>query len=139
MFAPSLLTGWLVDRLGLTRMMTAGTLTLAGAIAVTSSSHAVGAYWTGLVLLGAGWNLLFIGATVLLTRSYAPAERFRAQGLNDVSVFGSQALASLASGAALYRFGWTQMSLAAAPLLVLVLVLIARTGVKYVGPTATAK
>lgn len=127
MFAPSLVTGWLVDRFGLRQMMAAGALVLGAAIATTASSHAVWAYWIGLVLLGLGWNLLFIGATVLLTRSYAPAERFRAQGLNDVSVFSSQAIASLASGAALYRFGWVAMSLAAAPILLLVLTLIVTT------------
>jgi predicted MFS family arabinose efflux permease len=124
MFAPSLVTGWLVDRLGLLRMMTAGAIVLGAAIGVTSSSHSVAAYWTGLVLLGLGWNLLFIGATVLLTRSHSPAERFRAQGLNDLTVFGSQALASLAAGAVLHRFGWTVMNIAAAPFLLAVLALI---------------
>jgi predicted MFS family arabinose efflux permease len=125
MFAPSLLTGWLVDRLGVRRMMTAGALVIGAAIATAASGHTVPAYWTGLVLLGLGWNLLFIGATVLLTQSLAPAERFRAQGLNDLTVFGSQAMASLASGAALHRFGWTAMNLAVVPVLLLVLVLIA--------------
>ena len=86
------------------------------------------------MLLGLGWNLLFIGATVLLTRSYTQAERYRAQGLNDVTVFGSQALASLASGAALYRFGWVAMSLAAAPILLLVLALIVATSRKSAAP-----
>ena len=127
MFVPSLVTGFLVDRLGLTRMMIAGTVTLMAGLVAAASGHTVWAYWTGLVLLGAGWNLLFVGATVLLTRSYAPAERFRAQGLNDVAVFGSQALASLASGAVLHRFGWIAMNLAAAPILILVLALIVRS------------
>jgi MFS family permease len=126
MFAPSLVTGWLVDRLQISRMMTAGALVIGIAIAAAASGHSVGTYWTGLVLLGLGWNLLFIGATVLLTRSVAPGERFRAQGLNDLAVFGSQALASLASGAVLQRFGWAAMNLAAAPVLLLVLVLIAK-------------
>jgi MFS family permease len=108
-------------------MMAAGALALMASLAVTGSSHAVAAYWTGLVLLGIGWNLLFVGGTVLLTRSYAPAERFRAQGINDVAVFGSQALASLASGAALHRFGWVAMNMAAAPVLLLVLALIVAT------------
>jgi len=124
MFAPSLVTGFLVDRLGLTRMMIAGAVTLLGSLVASASSHSVAAYWTGLVLLGAGWNLLFVGATVMLTRSYTAAERFRAQGLNDVAVFGSQSLASLASGAVLYRFGWVSMNLAAAPILLVVLGLI---------------
>jgi MFS family permease len=127
MFGPSLMTGWLVDRLGLKRMMTAGALVLIASVGVTASSHALWAYWLGLVLLGLGWNLLFIGATVLLTKSYTPAEQYRAQGLNDVTVFGSQAMASLASGAVLYRFGWVAMSLATAPILLLVLALIVVT------------
>jgi MFS family permease len=124
MYAPSLVTGFLVDRLGLTRMMIAGTLTLMACIAVAASGHTVGTYWLGLVLLGIGWNLLFVGSTVLLTRSYQPAERFRAQGINDVAVFGSQAIASLASGAVLHKFGWVTMNVAAAPVLILVLALM---------------
>ena len=126
MFAPSLLTGWLVDRLGVSRMMMVGTLAIGGAIAAALAGRSVAAYWTGLVLLGLGWNLLFIGATVLLTRSLDAAERFRGQGLNDFMVFGSQALASLAAGAVLHRFGWVAMNLAAAPLLLVLLVLLAR-------------
>jgi predicted MFS family arabinose efflux permease len=124
MYAPSLVTGWLVDRLGVNRMMIAGSITLLGCTAVSASSHDAGAYWLGLVLLGIGWNLLFVGATVLLTRSYVPAERFRAQAVNDLAVFGSQATASLASGAVLYQFGWLTMNVAAAVVLIVTLVLV---------------
>jgi len=126
MYAPSLVTGWLVDRLGVSRMMTAGAIVIGAAIAATTSGHGVPAYWTGLVLLGLGWNLLFIGGTVLLTQSLSPTERFRGQGLNDFTVFSSQALASLASGAVLNRFGWIAMNIAAVPLLLVVLLLIVR-------------
>jgi predicted MFS family arabinose efflux permease len=127
MFAPSLVTGWLVDRLGVPRMMTAGALAIGGAIAAASSGHTVPAYWTALVLLGVGWNLLFIGGTVLLTQNLSPAERFRGQGLNDFTVFSSQAVASLAAGAVLHRFGWAAMNLAAVPILLVVVALIARS------------
>jgi MFS family permease len=126
MFAPSLVTGWLVDRLGVTRMILAGALALGAAVAAGASGHSVAAYWLALVLLGFGWNLLFIGATVLLTESLQPADRFRGQGLNDFTIFSSQAVASLASGAVLHRFGWVAMNLAVVPLLLVVLVLIAR-------------
>ena len=124
MYAPSLVTGFLVDRLGVRRMMIAGALGLLGCSAVSASSHAVAAYWVGLVLLGVGWNLLFVGATVLLTRSYQPDERFRAQAVNDLAVFGSQACASLASGALLYQIGWRAMNVAAAAVLVGMLAVI---------------
>jgi MFS family permease len=130
MYAPSLVSGFLVDRLGVRRMMIAGTIALLACIAFTATSHTFVAYWIGLVLLGLGWNLLFIGGTVLLTRSYEPGERFRAQATNDLTVFGSQASASLASGAVLHQFGWAAMNLAAVPLLLLVLVLVAAFGAR---------
>jgi MFS family permease len=125
MYAPSLVSGYLTDRLGERRMMIGGALALLACSAFTSTSHTVGAYWLGLVLLGVGWNLLFVGATVLLTRSYAPSERFRAQAVNDFVVFGSQACASLASGAVLHRWGWTTSSLTVVPVVGVLLMLLA--------------
>jgi MFS family permease len=139
MYAPSLVTGFLVDRLGVRRMMAAGAFALLGCIANTAFNHSFGGYWTGLVLLGVGWNLLFVGGTVLLTRSYQPSERFRAQATNDLAVFGSQASASLASGAALHRFGWMTMNLAAVPVLAAMLTLIALVGSRALPPAVPAK
>ena len=52
----------------------------------------------GLILLGLGWNFGFIGGTTLLTTTYEPAERNKAQGLNDFLIFGTTALASLSAG-----------------------------------------
>ena len=128
MYAPSLVSGFLVDRLGERRMMIGGTLALLSASTVAATSHAVAAYWFGLVLLGIGWNLLFIGGTVLLTRSYTADERFRAQAVNDLAVFGSQACASLASGAVLLRVGWTTTVLIAVPVLIGMLACIVVVG-----------
>ena len=134
MFAPSLVTGWLVDRLGVRRMMMAGVLAIGAAIAAAASGHAVPAYWMALVLLGSGWNLLFIGATVSLTQSLEPSERFRGQGLNDFMVFSSQAVASLAAGAVLHQFGWAAMNLAVVPLLLLVGLVLWKTDPSPNGP-----
>ena len=39
-----------------------------------------------MVSLGVGWNFLFVRGTVLLGRAHHPAERFRAQAVNDFSV-----------------------------------------------------
>jgi MFS family permease len=136
MYAPSLVTGFLVDRLGVRRMMIAGTLALLACTGVSASSHAVAAYWTGLVLLGLGWNLLFVGATVLLTRSYVATERFRAQAVNDLAVFGSQAFASLAAGAMLHKLGWVAMNGTAAAVTLTVLALIVGVGARAFPSTA---
>jgi MFS family permease len=83
-------------------------------------------YWWGLVLLGVGWNLLFVAGTALLTTTYRSAERFRAQAVNEFSVFGTQALASLLAGPAIHALGWHSLNLAAlVPLAMFALVLVA--------------
>jgi MFS family permease len=63
-------------------------------------------YWLALVLLGIGWNFLFVGGTVLLAQTYRPEERFKVQGLNEFLVFSCQALAALSAGIMLSLFGW---------------------------------
>lgn len=120
MYVPSLASGWLIRVLGVRPMMLLG-LALMGvcvAISVFVGQHFVH-YVAALVLLGIGWNFLFVAGTTLLTTSYAPSERYRAQGLNDFVVFGVQALASLAAGPAITRLGWHAVNLASLPLLVL--------------------
>jgi MFS family permease len=126
MYIPSLFTGALIDRFGLQRVMTTGVLIL-----LTSAVFGVGAstlplYYTALILLGLGWNLLFVGATVLLTRTYSQGERFRAQALNDFIVFGAQATASLSAGAVLQLAGWEMVNLAGVVLLIVALGLLIR-------------
>jgi predicted MFS family arabinose efflux permease len=128
MFAPSLFTGFLVDHVGARKLMVAGAITLIACVAIAATSHALSAYWTSLVLLGLGWNFLFVGATVLLTRSYRPEERFAAQAFNDFVVFAVQAAASLGAGIALHSIGWSVMNLTLAPLLIALLFLIALLG-----------
>src|SRR5690606_37217836 len=72
-----------------------------------------------LVLLGIGWNFLFVGGTTLLPKGYRDAERFRVQGLNDMLVFGAQATAALSAGAVLTSYGWASLVVVAIPLLIL--------------------
>ena len=70
-----------------------------------------------LVLLGIGWNLLFVGATTLLAGTFSDNERFRAQGTNDFIVFGAQAVVSLLAGVAIEALGWRTLNLVTLPLL----------------------
>jgi MFS family permease len=124
MYAPSFFTGFLMARLGLVPSMLIGVLLLAGSTGVSLLGSQLAVYWAALVLLGLGWNFLFVGATTLLTRSYRPAERFQVQGANDFLVFGFQAASSLLSGAALFRLGWRTLNLLNLPVLALVLVFL---------------
>jgi len=111
MFLPSLFTAVLIERLGLMRLLTIGVASLALAVVAAALGHDLPVYWGALVLLGLGWNFLFVGATVLLTRSYRPSERFKSQAANDSVVLAVQALAALLSGTALLYTGWQALNL----------------------------
>jgi len=124
MYAPSLVTGALIARVGIPSGLFAGLALMIACVLVDSSGHGLMHYWSGLVMLGVGWNLLFVSGTALLTSTYRPEERFRAQAVNEFAVFGTQALASLLAGPAMYALGWRALNLAALPLLVLLLALL---------------
>ena len=67
--------------------------------------------WMQLVLLGVGWNFLFVSGTALLPRTYEERDKFKGQAINDLTVFTFQALASLSAGWALGLINWQQMLL----------------------------
>jgi MFS family permease len=122
MYLPSLATPLIVRALGLRAMLLAGIAAMALCVAISAfAGHAFVHYFSGLVLLGLGWNLMFVAATTLLTTTYASHERFRAQGFNDLAIFGSQATASLLAGTAMETLGWATLNLASVPLLLVAL------------------
>ena len=120
MYLPSLVSGILIQKLGVVRMMLAGAIALLAATVVGLQGQAVAHYWWALVLLGVGWNFLYVGATTMLTYTYSFAERFRAQGVNEFLVFGTAAMSSLLAGTMMYYFGWQRLILIPLPLLVAV-------------------
>ncbi|MGA8260831.1 MAG: MFS transporter [Arenicellales bacterium] len=125
MFAPSFFTGYLIGRFGLLRIMTTGALAILACTVINLSGRSVPHFWTALVLLGVGWNFLFIGATTLLTRTYKPEEAFKTQAFNDFVVFSTVAAASLSSGAIQSRYGWQAVNLGAIPAVIVVLCALA--------------
>ena len=114
MFAPAFFTGHLIARFGVVRIMLAGCLLLLLAVGINLSGVQLANFWTALVSLGVGWNFLYVGATTLLTRTYTPAERARAQGFNEFLVFGCAAIASFSAGAVQNLLGWTAVNVIAA-------------------------
>ena len=122
MYVPSLVSGFLIERLGVVRMMFAGAIALLATSIVGLQGHSVLHYWWALVLLGIGWNFLYVGATTMLTYTYSIEERFRAQGINEFLVFGTSATASLLAGTVMHYFGWFRLMLIPIPVLLLVCV-----------------
>jgi len=130
MYLPSFFTGGLIRRFGPLRVMFAGALLNAACIAVALSGIAVTEFWFALVMLGVGWNFLFIGATTLLTETYRPEERAKAQGANDSAIFVMMALSSFSSGLIVTNLGWNSVNYAAMPLVALVMAAIAWLGLR---------
>ncbi len=126
MFLPSFFTGDLIRRFGVRRILIAGVLLNLACVGVNFHGHGVGHYWLALVLLGVGWNFLFIGGTTLLTLAYRPEEKAKTQALNDFIVFGTVTLTALGSGALLATLGWAVINALVIPFLLAVLILVWR-------------
>ncbi|MFO7323616.1 MAG: MFS transporter [Chloroflexota bacterium] len=125
MYLPSLFTGWLMERLGMTRVLLLGVFAMLICVTIAMISIHLMHFWLALVLLGVGWNFLFVGGTVLLTRTYLPAERFKAQATNDFVVFASQALSSASAGTILHLAGWPALGVTSLlPLLITLFAII---------------
>ncbi|MEQ8249224.1 MAG: MFS transporter [Alphaproteobacteria bacterium] len=120
MFAPSFITGALITRFGVLNIIGAGVVFMVGAIVFAVTGVAFLNFWAALFLLGLGWNFMFVGGSTLLTQTYTPAERAKAQGFHDFMVFGLVALASLSSGALLQLLSWRAVSFGAVPFLIVV-------------------
>ena len=116
MFGPSFFTGNLIVRFGASRVIVAGLAAYAICGIVAISGVDLMHFWLSLILLGIGWNFGFIGATSMLTSTYSPDEKNRAQGMNDIVLFSTVALASFASGQFLNALGWNPVNLLIFPL-----------------------
>lgn len=126
MFLPSLLSGYLIRQLGHWWVILMGFAVLVVSILVSWFDASFVHFWGGLVLLGIGWNFLFVAGTALLAGCYQPSEATRVQGMNDALVFGLQAFGALASGAVVLLLGWQGLLLTTLPLLLLLLVVLIR-------------
>ena len=122
MFAPAFVTGHLIRRFGLATIMRTGALVLLVGVAIDLAGQGVTYFWIGLILLGVGWNFLFVGATTLLTDTYRPEEKAKVQALNDLCVFSTTALAAFSAGALEFHFGWNMVNYGITPLILLALV-----------------
>ena len=120
MFAPSFLTGGLIRRFGAIRVMLAGAALNLLTVGVALNGITVAHFWWALFLLGVGWNFLYTGATTLLTETYRPEERAKAQGANDQVIFLVMLVSSFTSGATITTAGWARVNLFALVLVAIV-------------------
>ncbi|WP_102957960.1 MFS transporter [Mangrovicella endophytica] len=124
MFAPSFVTGRLIQRFGKHAIIGAGLALLLASATVSLLGIEIWNFWVGLILLGLGWNFGFIGSTALVAETYRPSERSKTQGLHDFILFGSVALSSFLSGRVLDAAGWYWMNVAVFPIVGLCLLVL---------------
>ncbi len=118
MFLPAFWTGRIIDRFGVIEVMiTGGGLMIAAAL-VALAGISLWNFWVSLVLVGLGWNFLFVGSTTLVTRTYRPEEKARVQAANDFLVFGSVGTAAFGAGVLHNAWGWDVVNLVLLPFVV---------------------
>jgi MFS family permease len=120
MFLPSFFTGDLIKKFGVLPIMLTGVALMFACLGISLSGVSVAHFWWSLVILGLGWNFMFVGGSALVTESYRVEEKAKAQGLHDLLVFCTTATSSFASGLLLKANGWTILNYVAAPFLIIV-------------------
>jgi len=130
MFAPSFVTGKLIEKYGEKSIISTGMILFLLAVFVAYQGINIWNFYVSLILIGLGWNFGYIGSTSLLTKNHSPSERGKVQGVNDFFVFGFVALSSITSGwlmncsANSSQLGWKIINLTATPLVVFALISI---------------
>lgn len=119
MFLPSFVSGRIIARHGATPVMQWGLGLFLLCVALNLYSSALWAIWAALVLLGVGWNFVFVGATTLLTANYELDERATAQSFNDVLILLTATLMSFASAPLHFGLGWQVLNVSVLPLILL--------------------
>ena len=111
MYVPSFFTGHLIKRFGIYNILSAGAVLMVISAVGALSGITIVHFSVALAVVGLGWNFLFIGGTTLLTEAYKPEEKEKAQGCNDLIVFGTVAATAFFSGAMQHFYGWSAVNL----------------------------
>ncbi|OMH32820.1 MFS transporter [Motiliproteus sp. MSK22-1] len=130
MFVPSFFTGRLIERFGIHPMMQLGGVLTLLCLVINLLGQSYLHFLIALVLLGVGWNFLFISATQLVTQAYTAAEKAKSQAMNEFLVFSTVSVAALASGWLEAAWGWQEMNLLMIPIVVGCMLIIQSYGRK---------
>ncbi|KGY08878.1 MFS transporter [Vibrio sinaloensis] len=121
MFVPAFFTGRLIERFGPRNMILAGGVLFVLCIAVNIHGQSIWHFSSALVLLGVGWNFMFIAATGLFSQSYLPHNKSKAQAFNEFFVFSCVTITALLSGWLESTVGWEAMNIYVLPFVVAVI------------------
>ncbi|MCG9629893.1 MFS transporter [Vibrio sp. Isolate30] len=137
MFVPAFFTGGLIERFGAKRMILAGAVLFLLCIAINIHGESIWHFRAALVLLGIGWNFMFIAATGLFSQSYQAKNKSKAQALNEFVVFSCVSITALLSGWLESTVGWKMLNIYVLPFVLLVIMVFAFSAKKASRPSVT--
>jgi MFS family permease len=137
MFVPAFFTGGLIERFGAKRMILAGAVLFLLCIAINIHGESIWHFRAALVLLGIGWNFMFIAATGLFSQSYQAKNKSKAQALNEFVVFSCVSITALLSGWLESTVGWQMLNIYVLPFVLLVIMVFAFSAKKANRPSVT--
>lgn len=109
MFAPSLITGSLINRYGSLPVGVIGCLILIGGCAMALSGLALTNFHWGLMLVGVGWNFMYMAGTTLIMQWSDLALRSRLQSVNEFITFGVMTITAGGTGWLYQLLGWQSL------------------------------
>lgn len=121
MFLPGFITGHLIKKFGVVRIIATGAAILIASVLVALNGLTFNHFLAALALLGVGWNFTFTGGTILITEVHTSAERAKVQGTNDFLIFTGLAISSLMAGSVYHFLGWDWINYAMLPIILTIL------------------
>ncbi|MEZ8052465.1 MFS transporter [Vibrio atlanticus] len=125
MFVPAFFTGSLIEKFGSRMMILAGGVLFVVSIAINIHGESIWHFRAALVVLGVGWNFMFIAATGLFSQSYQAQNKAKAQAFNEFVVFGCVTVTALLSGWLESTVGWQNLNVYVLPFVLAVILLFA--------------
>ncbi|MCC4856389.1 MFS transporter [Vibrio lentus] len=125
MFVPAFFTGSLIEKFGSRMMILAGGVLFVASIAINIHGVSIWHFRAALVVLGVGWNFMFIAATGLFSQSYQAQNKAKAQAFNEFVVFGCVTVTALLSGWLESTVGWQNLNVYVLPFVLAVILLFA--------------
>ncbi|CDT08176.1 putative Permease of the major facilitator superfamily [Vibrio coralliirubri] len=125
MFVPAFFTGSLIEKFGSRMMILAGGVLFVVCIAINIHGESIWHFRAALVVLGVGWNFMFIAATGLFSQSYQSQNKAKAQAFNEFVVFGCVTITAMLSGWLESTAGWQNLNIYVLPFVLAVILLFA--------------
>ncbi len=119
MYIPSFFSGFLVKKLGQSKLILVGILVMLAEVFAALQGTNFLPFAVALILLGIGWNFMYVGGTNMLVDQYHPSEKNMIQAINDSCVYMLATVSTYSSAYLESKVGWYGLNLVAIPFLLM--------------------